>query len=496
MGITIIGLGPGDYNLITLEAREVLNQSSEVWVRTVHHPTVGSLLGALDIHSFDAWYEQKPSFAEVYEAVATEVVRLGQRPQGVVYAVPGHPLVGEASVLRVLQLAREKGLGVRIVPGLSFVEPVCTLLGVDPLENGLQVLDAMTLEPRSAFDPVPPFAPLRPLLISQLYSRRVASMVKLSLVDFYPDDHLVVLVSRAGVAGHESVHRVRLYELDRQDDIGHLTSLYVPPLEAMKGLRTFSAIAHIVARLRAPGGCPWDREQSHQTLTRNLLQESYEVLEALDTGDMAKLEEELGDLLMQVVLHAQIAAEEGEFTIADVIQGISEKLIRRHPHVFADVGVKDSSEVLRNWERIKKGERENNGLEEKGDSFLSSIPKQLPALAYSQDMQARVARVGFDWKDVEGVLSDVADELRELARTTNHKEEQHELGDVLFALVNVARWLGLDAEECLRLANRRFYERFTRMEQLCRERGLDFSELSFEQQNALWDEVKKLEAGS
>ncbi|MBI4758827.1 MAG: nucleoside triphosphate pyrophosphohydrolase, partial [Chloroflexi bacterium] len=404
MGITIIGLGPGDYNLITLEAQEVLNHSSEVWVRTAHHPTVGSLLGALDIHSFDAWYEQKPSFAEVYEAVATEVVRLGQRPQGVVYAVPGHPLVGEASVLRVLQLAREKGMGVRIVPGLSFVEPVCTLLGVDPLENGLQVLDAMTLEPRSAFDPVPPFDPLRPLLISQLYSRRVASMVKLSLADFYLDDHLVVLVSKAGVTGQESVRRVCLYELDRQDDIGHLTSLYVPPLEAVKGLRTFSAIAHIVARLRAPGGCPWDREQSHQTLKRNLLQESYEVLEALDTGDMVKLEEELGDLLMQVVLHAQIAAEEGDFTIADVIQGISKKLIRRHPHVFADLEVKDSSEVLRNWERIKKGERENNGLEEKGDSLLSSIPKQLPALAYSQDMQARVARVGFDWKDVEGVL--------------------------------------------------------------------------------------------
>jgi tetrapyrrole methylase family protein/MazG family protein len=250
-------------------------------------------------------------------------------------------------------------------------------------------------------------------------------------------------------------------------------------------LSQFDTLVEIIARLRGPEGCPWDREQSHASLRETLLEECYEVLEALDEGDTRKLGEELGDLLMQVVFHAQIAAEAGEFDIGEVIRSICTKLIQRHPHVFGGRKVKDADEVLANWEALKKEEREA------GTSMLANVPKQLPALSYSQDIQGRVARVGFDWEDTDGVIDKLAEEIRELKEADSGERRAREFGDLLFTLVNVARRLGIDAESALRQANRRFYRRFAYMEEACRKRGVNFAELSFEEQNNLWEEAKR-----
>ena len=256
-------------------------------------------------------------------------------------------------------------------------------------------------------------------------------------------------------------------------------------MSSVENLGQFNTLVDIIARLRAPDGCPWDRKQTHSSLRENLLEECYEVLEALDVRDSGELCGELGDLLMQIVLHAQIATEAGEFELADVISGINTKLIHRHPHIFGSVKVKDAEEVALNWEVLKQEEREV------GTSLLDSVPRQMPALGYSQEIQRRVAQVGFDWEDVDGVIDKLAEEVGEFKRAGSQEQRAQEFGDVLFTLANIARRMGIDLEAALREANRRFYRRFTCMEELCRQRGLDFAKLSFADQNTLWEEAKK-----
>jgi tetrapyrrole methylase family protein/MazG family protein len=252
-----------------------------------------------------------------------------------------------------------------------------------------------------------------------------------------------------------------------------------------KKLDQFATLVDIIAKLRAPDGCPWDRKQSHASLRENLLEECYEVLEALDEGDSEKLSDELGDLLMQIVLHAQIAAEGGEFELGDVIKGINAKLIHRHPHIFGLKKVKDADEVAHNWEVLKGEEREA------GTSILESVPRQMPALGYSQEVQRRVAQLGFDWEDVDGVIDKLVEEVREFKQAESSGQRAEEFGDLLFTLVNVARRQGVDAEAVLREANKRFYQRFNYMEEVCRQRGVNLGELSFAEQNKLWEEAKK-----
>ena len=249
-------------------------------------------------------------------------------------------------------------------------------------------------------------------------------------------------------------------------------------------LSQFTALVDIIARLRAPDGCPWDKKQTHASLRKNLLEECYEVLEALDEGNADKLCDELGDLLMQVVLHTQIAAEAGEFELGDVVNSITTKLIHRHPHIFGSKKVKDAEEVALNWEELKQEERG-------GTSILASAPKQMPALGYSQEIQRRVAQVGFDWEDIDGVIEKLTEEISELKRADSQERKAQEFGDLLFTLANITRRLGIDLEAALRGANQRFYRRFSYMEEVCRQRGLNLGELSFDEQNALWEEAKK-----
>ena len=250
-------------------------------------------------------------------------------------------------------------------------------------------------------------------------------------------------------------------------------------------LNQFASLVNIIARLRAPDGCPWDRQQTHTSLRENLLEECYEVLEALDEGDSGKLCAELGDLLMQIVFHSQIAAEAGEFEMGEVVSGISTKLIHRHHHIFGSGKVENAEEVAHNWEVLKRAEREA------GTSILASVPGQMPALGYSQLVQRRVAQVGFDWENIDGVIDKLAEEVGELTQAGSQQERAREFGDVLFTLVNIARRLGVDSEAALREANRRFYRRFSYMEEVCRQRGLNIGDLSFDAQNALWEEAKR-----
>jgi len=252
-----------------------------------------------------------------------------------------------------------------------------------------------------------------------------------------------------------------------------------------ENLSEFSALVDIVARLRGLDGCPWDRKQTHRSLRATFLQECYEVLAALDSGDEAALREELGDLLLHIVLQAQIAAEAGEFKIGEVIEGIGRKLVGRHPHVFGSAEVSDAEEVERNWQDLKQAEKGAS------DSVLGSVPEEMPALGYGEEIQRRAAQVGFDWEEDDGVIDKLAEEVREFREAESQERREEEFGDLLFTLVNIARRQDVDIEAALREANRRFYRRFIRMEEVCRRRGVSLGDLSFDEQNALWEEAKR-----
>lgn len=482
-GITIIGLGPGNPALLTLEAHQALSEGAELYLRTQKHPTVPHLPRHLKLRSFDQVYEEKETFEQVYAEIVRQLLELAQRPEGVCYAVPGHPLVGEATVRGLLEGADHANLPVRVIAGVSFFEPIFQTLSLDPLQ-GLQILDAIELSLKH----YPPVNPDLPLLIGQVYSQHLASETKLALMNVYPDEHRVTLVSAAGLP-EEKRQSIPLYELDRQRGIEHLTSLYVPPLPKSGALESFM---EVVARLRAPDGCPWDREQTHASLRPYLLEETYEVLAALDAEDSESLCEELGDLLLQVLLHTQIAAEESEFRMPDVVGAIIAKLKRRHPHVFGDAQVSGAAEVLVNWEAIKKEEKAAKSKKKPAQSLLSSIPLALPALARAQAIQERVARVGFDWPNLEGVWAKVAEELVEL-REAPEERRADELGDLIFSLINLARWCKLDSETLLRTTTERFTRRFQRMEQFCAERGTKLADLTPVEQDRLWEEAKSAE---
>ena len=251
------------------------------------------------------------------------------------------------------------------------------------------------------------------------------------------------------------------------------------------------AFRELIAHLRAPEGCPWDREQTHQTLKSNLLEETYEVLDAIEGGDPEDLQEELGDLLLQIVLHAQISSESNEFSLDDVIQGINKKITFRHPHVFKNLDVNGVDDVLHNWEILKSEERENN--HKKKDSILESIPRALPSLLLAQNYQSRAARVGFDWPEIDPVLDKVIEEVGELRDAESKEQQEAELGDLLFALVNVSRWYGFNAEDALRKMTMRFYKRFQYIEQEAVHSGRKITDLSLEEMDRLWELAKKNE---
>jgi tetrapyrrole methylase family protein / MazG family protein len=480
--ITIVGLGPGDPELITRAAWATLQDAERVYLRTRRHPCVAALPPGPSYHSFDALYEQHTSFDELYADIAQQVVALGHQEGGVVYAVPGDPGMGEATVGLIVAEAEAQGLRTRLLAGVSFLEPTCHALGCDPFD-GLQICDATSLARRCH----PPLDPDVPALVVQVYNRQMAAECKLTLTNLYPDEHPVHLVCHAGL-DDQQVREMPLYELDRQEDLDHLSSVYLPALPAPGSLSSYQ---DVMARLRAPDGCPWDREQTHESLRGSLLEETYEVLEALDSGDMGALCEELGDLLLQVLFHGQIATENGDFRLVDSMAYAIQKLVRRHPHVFADVEAEDAQAVLLNWEQIKRQERGEQGDEFR--SMLASISAALPALAQAEAIQLRVARVGFDWPTVDGVVAKLKEEMDEFANAPDGPGQAAELGDVLFTLVNLARWHGIDPESALREANLRFRRRFGRMEAEAHRRGTPLEELSPEELDQLWEQAKGAE---
>jgi tetrapyrrole methylase family protein/MazG family protein len=453
----------------------------EIYLRTDEHPAAAQLPQGVPVKTFDSLYEELNDFEEVYEGIVDSILDKGGKEGGVIYAVPGDPMVGEATVSGLRTKANAQGLPLNLIHGVSFVEPCLAMLNVDALD-GLYVADALELATRHH----PSFPPDSPALIGQLYSQMVAAEVKLALMNQYPDEHPVFLIHSAGTS-EGKVETLPLHAIDHSDRIESMTALFVT---ALPNESAFESFQETVAHLRAPDGCPWDRKQTHQSLRTHLMEEAYEALAALDADDIPALKEELGDLLLQIVLQSQIAIEMGTFSMADVIAGIQAKIIRRHPHVFGEVRVTDVGQVLHNWETLKAAERDEEG---QGKGLLDGVPLGLPSLAQAAEIQARVVRVGFDWPNIEGVLEKIQEELKEVQEAELLEHKSDELGDLLFSIVNYARWQGVDPEAALREANLRFRSRFKRLEEEAKAQGKDLSGMTLEELDALWKVAKEQE---
>ena len=380
-GIVIVGLGPGDPDTRTIGTQRALDRADHIILRTRIHPGLEEFAADPRVTDCDDLYERADDFERLYQQIADRVLAAAQRGE-VVFAVPGHPRFGERSVPLIEAAARASGMPVTVLDAVSFIDAAASALRCDVLAAGLQVADAEHL---AATLDEEPFAagtlgidPARPLLVGQVYNHALAAAVKIALSRVYPEEHVIVIVQAAGVPSAQGKRSVALHTLDRQK-VDHLTSVWLPPLPPLEAVRSPEALTRVVARLRKPDGCPWDREQDHASLRGSVLEEAYEVADAIDSGDGGDLAEELGDLLLLVAMHAQIAEEEGGFRIEDVYEGITRKLIRRHPHVFGDVVAASPDAVVTTWEGVKAAEREAKGITAPRTDPIARLPRAMPA---------------------------------------------------------------------------------------------------------------------
>lgn len=461
--VTVVGLGPAGPELLTAETVLLLSEDLPVWLRTARHPAATELPVS---GSFDDLYEAHETFDEVYRAIVERLVELAQTHGHVVYAVPGSPNVAEHTVEL---LRKEERVDVDVRPAMGFTDLCWNALGIDPMAEAVTIVDAHRIAEDTA-------GRLGPMLVTQVHSVEVLDDVIFTLDDVAPET--VTILKGLGTADAH-VETVAWAELGASVTPDHLTSLWLPRL-AEPVAASFVKFEELVRRLRDE--CPWDGEQTHESLRPYLLEESYEVLEAIDAVTAGNddayvgLEEELGDLLFQVFFHSRLAAEEGQFTVADVAQGVHDKLHDRHPHVFGDA---DAAETVANWETAKRVEKER-------DSVMDGIPPALPALMHAMKTQKRAASVGFSGPDLDWALADVADELAEVTADPS----AHEVGDLLYAAVQVARMLDVNPEFALREASTRFADRFRIVESTATSEGVTLADESHQQLQQRWQQAK------
>lgn len=486
--ITIVGLGPGGDDHVTAETASAIADHAKRYVRTARHPSAHLALDAPGgAEALDHFYEAAHTFDDVYAAIVDHLVDEAGEHGDILYAVPGSPLVLERTVRALLADDR---VTCRVLPAMSFLDVAWARLGIDPVEAGVRLVDGHEFATTARGE-------RGPLLIAHTHANWVLSDIKLA-VDEATGDEPVTILQHLGTAD-EALVETTWSELDRTVEADHLTCVYVPHLATPIGDH-YVRFHQLTRTLREQ--CPWDREQTHQTLTPYLVEEAFELVDALQAQDSddpttdTDVIEELGDLLYHIEFHAAIAEEEGRFSIVDITDNVHDKLVRRHPHVFAPPGsarvdATDSAAVEANWDEIKRAEKQR-------DSLFDGVATSQPSLAYSQQLGRKVAKVGFDCTDADHAMTDVSDELAELAEARaggDAAEITDEFGDVLFALVNVARHLGVDAELALRASAGKFRRRFEAIEALCVARGIDVRTAGLEALDAMWDEIKAAERG-
>ncbi len=472
--IYLLGFGCGDKGEITLRTLDLLRSSDAVFVRTTRHPAA-EILSEYNIPywSFDDVYDSSESFDDVYRSIADTILSCPAKT--VAYIVPGSALFAEKAVQLILN---EATCEVKTIPAVSFLDGIFSAIGQDALAS-FKLIDALNISIQKP-------DPKTTNIICQVYDRSVASDVKLALMNDYADDQPVILITGASTAD-EIIDRVPLYEIDHIDHINHLTTLIVPPRANI--VYDFNELTDIIDKLRGEHGCSWDKAQTHESLIKYMIEECYEAIDAIKNKDDENLCEELGDVLLQIMLHAHIAAEEQSFDINDVIRTVSEKMIRRHPHVFADTDKNVDLNIQ--WEQIKKEEKKYASISEKMDN----VAKSLPALVYAQKIQSIAAKSGFDFSGAQNAFAKIreeTDEVEEVLSSGNKLAIEEEGGDLLFAVTNVLRLSRVASEEALYFASEKFLHRFTAMERLILADGLKLEHTDAEKLDYYWNLCKKM----
>lgn len=485
--VIVAGLGPGDPDNLTLGALRALESGVPITLRTENHPIVPFLVSrGITFTTFDDLYDRYVSYDDLYPAMARSVVATALKEGAVVFAVPGHPALLEQSVACVIEQAGRSGVGVRMIGGLSFLDS--TLSAVASLQPG-PGLTVLLADGESW-----PRVNGHTLIIAQVTSRKMARRTKMRLLADYGPGHRVYHVDSAGAGDVQTVSEVEIAALDRKT-YGPLTTLVVPPLPGPDHdtltADSFLRARSVVSRLRGPGGCPWDREQTPKSLRPYVIEEAHEVVAAIDSGNGRELCIELGDLMLQVFLLAEIAREQDRFSLGDVMESLSQKLIRRHPHVFGGPPTDNAGQVLRQWEEIKTEERGTNR------GRFAGLPRSLPALLQACRVQEKASRVGFDWDRPEPVFEKVKEELAEVTEAYQAADAdriQEEVGDLLFAIVNLSRFLDIEPEMALRSAVAKFVARFEKMELLAGTQGKDLATMNLAEMDRLWEFCKRQES--
>ncbi len=489
MRVSVVGLGPGPLDWITPAARARLRLAgARVFLRTSHLPNLSELLSEVpDWASFDDVYERATSLDEVHATIANRLLSAGV--EEVVFAVPGDGVLGEA-VQQALLIA---GATVETVPGVPLGAGALAA-AQQPASDGAQLVEATALG-GSGIDLLIELNPRWPAVATGVYNPRIAGDLKLALQRVYPPEHPALVVRHPGLPDAH-VLPVALAELDRASvEWDHLTHVVVRPIAAFTPTGSSHALRAIVARLRAPTiGCPWDLEQTHRSLIPYAIEEAYEVVDAIESDDIAGLADELGDLLLQVALHAEIADQQDEFEWNDVVRGLSDKLVRRHPHVFGSVSVSGAADVVRNWDQLKAAERAEQPPRA---SALDGVATSLPQLRRAAELARRANKAGFDWPSRDRTVEKVREELSELLAASSLDEKREELGDLLYILAKLAMQDGIDPEEALRAANQKFTTRFAALEDIARERGWSsLRDRTLSDLESAWSEVKRRSAAS
>lgn len=475
--IEVIGLGAGDIDQLPLGIYRKLTSTENVIItRTLDHPVIDSLITeGVQFETYDNMYKQEDQFIDVYEHIVQDLLIRAQ-DRTVIYAVPGHPMLAEKTV----QLLRNQTkVEVIVSGGQSYLDALFTSLNIDPID-GFQFVDGTGFNRRE-------LNYRQHLVFCQVYDRFVASEVKLALLEDLPFDYEVIVIKAAG-SENEVIRTVPLEELDHEMEISNLTSVYVPPAHDDLLNHTFIRLKEVIEMLRGPNGCEWDKSQTHESLREYAIEEIYELIDAINNEDDDGIIEELGDVLLQVMLHSQIGEDNGYFSIEDVIQMLTTKMIHRHPHVFKDVEVDSVEEIIKSWDQLKQ--------EEKGEtreSKMDGIAQHLPSLLKAEKIQKKAAKIGFDWDDVGDAWKKVEEELAEVnaeIQANNEKAMFEEFGDVLFAMVNVLRFYDVNPELALEKTNQKFISRFIYIEQALKEQHKDIHQVSLKEMDVYWNEAK------
>ncbi|WP_204440516.1 nucleoside triphosphate pyrophosphohydrolase [Amphibacillus cookii] len=478
--IEVIGLGAGDLDQLTIGLyHKLINAEVPLFVRTNDHPVLESLeKQGVNFTSFDPIYKQHDQFEEVYEAIVEQLLKQAKHNKHILYAVPGHPMLAERTVQLLLE---QDEVNIDIVGGQSYLDALFTAIHIDPIE-GFQFLDATSFE-RSQINY------MQHLIFCQVYDQMVASELKLTLLEDLQPDHPVVIIKSVGSSKAE-METIPLVELDQCVELSNLTSVYVHPAKKEVLNHQFNRLREIIAVLRGPSGCPWDKKQTHESLRHYLIEEAYELIDAINQEDDHHIIEELGDILLQVMLHSQIGEDHGYFTVDDVVRSITDKMIRRHPHVFGDVKAEDTETVIANWKAIKADEK----ADQITDSLLDRIPQSASTLVRAEAIQKEAAKVGFDWDNPEDIWLKVTEEIEEVKQAIESGrsvEIEAEFGDLIFAIINLARYYKVNSDLALRRTNIKFTRRFQYIERKVLDAGSEWVNMSIKELDHLWDEAKR-----